>query len=91
MFDTYLAILFISGLVFSLLLYLGDKIPWVLSVISGVFSSLFWWALDLYWVATCPYPELGYLFFLWAVMNLIIMTVVIFGAFAEPENPDQFG
>jgi hypothetical protein len=83
----YLEMLFIAGIVFSLMLYLGDRLPWFLSAVGGVFSSLFLFSSGLYWMGNSTLPEMGWLFMLWGVSNLLLSVVVVIGAFKEPEGP----
>jgi hypothetical protein len=79
--------LFLGGMMFSLVLYLGSQIPWFLSAIGGVFSSLFLFSLGIYWIGANPYPEMGWLFILWGTANIIISFVVVIGAFQAPSEP----
>lgn len=83
----YIEMLFIASIVFSLMLYLGDRLPWFLSAVGGVFSSLFLFSMGFYWMGYSVLPEMGWLFILWAVANVILSIVVFIGGFREPEGP----
>ena len=85
--DTYLAVLFGSGILFSMMLYFGEQIPWFLSAIAGAFSSLFFFNTGLYWIGNAELAEMGWLFILWAVVNLIITFVVVLSALRAPPEP----
>jgi len=82
--------LFAGALVFSILLYLGDEVPWFISVLGGAMSSLCLVALGFYWIGTSTYPEMGWVFLLWGAVNLILMLVVIFGAFGVVQRRDRY-
>jgi hypothetical protein len=73
--------LFAGALVFSVLLYFGEEVPWFISVLGGAMSSLCLVSLGFYWIGTGTYPEMGWIFLLWSAVNLILSFVVIFGAF----------
>jgi apolipoprotein N-acyltransferase len=44
---------------------------------SGVFSSLFLFSLGLYWISVSTIPDMGYLFILWGVVNLLFSVILM--------------
>ena len=86
----YPALLFMGGLVFSVILYAGGDIPWFLSVFGGMISSLFLTSLGFYWIGQNIYPEMGWIFLLWGIANLILSIVIIFGAFGVVQRVDRY-
>lgn len=73
-------LLLVTGLVFSLLLYGGEFIPWWLSVMAGFLSFLFLTVLGLDWLGRSEMPEAGILYILWGVVNLMLSVVIVAGA-----------
>ena len=84
--DEFLPILFTGSLVFSLFLYLGDRVPWFLGVVCGAMSSLFLFSAGFYWIGTSVYPEMGWLFILWGVVNLVLSLGITLSAFRGPKT-----
>jgi hypothetical protein len=80
------AMLFLGGMMFSMVLYLGERLEWYLAVIGGILSSLFLFGLGLYWIGSNPYPEMGWLFTIWGAINLIISLAVMFFGFTKRER-----
>lgn len=81
--DTQMLILFTGGAVFSLVLYLAEYFPWFIAAGSGVFSTLFLFSLGLYWIGVSSLPSMGYIFVLWAFVNMIISVILIFSSLRE--------
>jgi Kef-type K+ transport system membrane component KefB len=87
--SVYPAMLFLGGMMFSMVLYLGEKLEWYLTVIGGMLSSLFLFSLGFYWIGANPLPEMGWLFTIWGTMNLLISIVVMFTGFTT-RNQGRF-
>ena len=83
------AMLFLGGMMFSMILYLGERLEWYLAVVGGILSSLFLFGLGLYWIGANPYPEMGWLFTIWGFINLHISIIVMFTGFTT-RNQGRF-
>jgi hypothetical protein len=79
-------LLLVTGLVFSLLLYVGEFVPWGLSVMAGFLSFLFLTVLGLNWLWRSEMPEAGMLYILWGVVNLMLSVVIVVGALRTPKK-----
>lgn len=75
-----MTIIFVGGLIFSIMLYAGEVLPWFIAAISGAMSSLFLFSAGFYWIGTSDFPEMGWLFIIWAVFNLVLVAVLVFGS-----------
>ena len=76
-----LELLVYVGVLLSAGFYLGERLmPWFIAIIMGALSGILFLAAGFYWtVSDATIPVYGWLWTLWGVINLILVTYFSIG------------